>query len=129
MDDNQWYSDDAATFGDRLTAARDAAGMTGEDLAKKLGVKTSTLAAWEEDLKEPRANRLQMLAGMLNVSLRWLLSGEGEGVSAPEEGSELPAEVGTLLSQMRELRVSMARDAETLARLEKRLRRVLDIAR
>ncbi|KQI67817.1 XRE family transcriptional regulator [Loktanella sp. 3ANDIMAR09] len=127
MQDNDWYSDDAATFGDRLTAARDAAGMSVSDLAKKLGVKTGTVNAWEEDLKEPRANRLSMMAGMLNVSLGWLLTGEGEGVAAPDDVVSIPPEISELLSQMRDLRVSIARDADKLARLEKRLRRALEV--
>ncbi|MCB5199581.1 Helix-turn-helix [Loktanella sp. DSM 29012] len=127
MQDNDWYSDDAATFGDRLTAARDAAGMSVSDLAKKLGVKTGTVSAWEEDLKEPRANRLSMMAGMLNVSLGWLLTGEGEGVAAPDDVVSIAPEISELLSQMRDLRMSIARDADKLARLEKRLRRALEV--
>ena len=69
-----WYSDDAATFGDRLAAARENAGLSQKGLAEKLGVSHKIVRAWEDDMKEPRANRLQMLSGMLNVSLTWLLS-------------------------------------------------------
>lgn len=80
MDTEEWYMPDVATFGDRLTAAREQAKMTQADLARKLGVKKVTLANWEEDLNEPRANRLQMLSGLLGVSLKWLLTGEGDDV-------------------------------------------------
>ena len=51
MDDEQWFSDDAATFGDRLTAARESAGLGQEELARRIGVKPSTLRSWEEDTK------------------------------------------------------------------------------
>lgn len=125
MPDSDWYSDDAATFGDRLTAAREAAGLTTEALATRLGVKPATLAAWEQDLKEPRANRLQMLAGMLGVSLAWLLTGQGDGLPAPVDETSTDANTQSLLTELRALRVSIASDAEKLARLEKRLRQSL----
>ena len=68
-DTTDWYGPDAATFGDRIAAAREAAGMGQEKLARRLGVKLKTLHGWENDLAEPRANKLQMLAGLLNVLL------------------------------------------------------------
>ena len=65
-----YYSDDAATFGDRVAAAREAIGLGQSDLARRLGIKEKTLRGWEEDTAEPRANKLQMVAGILNVSMR-----------------------------------------------------------
>ena len=125
-DINDWYSEDAATFGDRLAAAREGAGLKQSDLAKKLGVKTSTLSDWENDRKEPRANRLSMLSGMLGISLSWLLTGEGEGVAAPTEGAEdLDKDTLAILTEIRALRTQIKQNAETLAQLEKRLRKSL----
>lgn len=121
-DDAGWYSDDAATFGDRLAAAREQAGMTQAALAGKLGVKTGTVAGWENDIKEPRANRLQMLSGMLGVSLSWLLTGEGDGPQAPEDMQPLTADLVDLLAEIRGLRTQIAMSAEKLGQLEKRLR-------
>ncbi len=117
-----WYSDEAATFGDRVAAARDATGMAQQELAARLGVKEKTIKAWENDTAEPRANKLQMLAGVLNVSMRWLLTGEGEGVAAPEDEAKLNADLGALLAEMRELRGQAAALGERIGRLEKRLR-------
>lgn len=77
-----WHSDDVAVFGDRLAAARAAAGLSQDGLAQKPGVRDSTLRAWESDKIEPRANRLQMLARMLNASVRGLKTGEGDGIGA-----------------------------------------------
>ena len=124
-DDAGWFSEDAATFGDRLAAAREEAGLTQEALASKLGVKTATLAAWENDLKEPRANRLQMLAGMLSVSLSWLMTGMGDGPDGPEQGQPLTADLVDLLAEMRGLRAQIAMSADKLGQLEKRLRATL----
>ena len=59
------WDDDVATLGDRLARARDAAGMSQSQLARRLGVKLQTLRNWESDRSEPRANRLQMLSGLL----------------------------------------------------------------
>ena len=116
-----WYSDDAATFGDRIAAAREAQSLTQKSLAKKMGIATKTLDAWENDLSEPRANRLQMLAGVLNVSMRWLLTGEGEGVDGPAE-TEISADLSDLMSEMRVLRTQMTQAADRIGVLEKRLR-------
>ncbi|WP_298907363.1 helix-turn-helix transcriptional regulator [uncultured Aliiroseovarius sp.] len=121
-----WFSEDAATFGDRLAAAREAESMSQSALARRLGVKLKTLRGWEEDLSEPRANKLQMVSGVLNVSMRWLLTGEGEGVSEPTlEDGDVP-EVRDLLLEIRDIKMQMSRSAEQLGRLEKRLRKRLE---
>ncbi len=116
-----WYSDVAATFGDRIAAAREAQSLSQKSLAKKLGVATRTLDAWENDLSEPRANRLQMLAGVLNVSIPWLLTGEGDGLDAPE-ATVASQDLTELMSEMRVLRTQMTQAADRIGVLEKRLR-------
>ena len=120
MDDN-WYGPDAATFGDRLAAARDAAGLTQDQLAKRLGVKPKTLRGWENDVSEPRANKLQMMAGVLNVSIPWLLTGEGQSF---EEEEPTTVELAELMTEMRALRAEMLNAASRLGVLEKRLAKV-----
>ncbi|MEM9975353.1 MAG: helix-turn-helix transcriptional regulator [Pseudomonadota bacterium] len=121
QEEHGWYSEEAATFGDRVAAAREALGMSEDELAHRLGIKLKTVRAWEQDLSEPRANKLQMLAGVLNVSFRWLLTGEGEGVAAPAEGPEMAAEVSTLLTELRLVKSQMVASAERLGVIEKRL--------
>ncbi len=126
MTDNAgWYSEDAATFGDRLAGARDAAGLTQAALAGKIGVKTTVIAGWENDLKEPRANRLQMLSGILGVSLSWLLTGQGDGPEAPEDVTPISADLTEMLAEMRLLRTQMLAATERLGHLEKRLRNAI----
>ena len=124
LDREEWYSEETATFGDRLAAGRDAAGLTQKELAQRVGIKASTLRNWEEDLSEPRANRLSILAGILGVSLSWLLTGEGEGVAAPELEEGTQTDMTALLTDLRAVRAQMAQATDALARLEKRLRAV-----
>ncbi|TDL81818.1 XRE family transcriptional regulator [Palleronia sediminis] len=119
-----WYYEEHATFGDRLADARKAVGMTQADLARRLGVKVSTLAAWENDRSEPRANRLSMLSGLLNVSFRWLLTGEGRGLQTPQV--EIAPDAAAILAEMRTLRAEITRSASRLGQLEKKLRAVLE---
>ncbi len=125
MDDTtDWYGPEAATFGDRLAAAREAAAMSQEDLARRLGVKLETLRRWEEDLAEPRANRLNMVSGLLNVSMIWLITGEGEGVASPDE-DPLPSDIDRALVELRAMQTQMKRQAEKIGKLEKHLRTLL----
>lgn len=124
-DTTDWYGPESATFGDRVAAAREAAGMSQEALAKRLGVKLRTLQAWEDDQAEPRANRLSMLAGLLNVSIVWLITGEGEGLSEPTEEDLLTPDMKAVLTEIRALRGQFRAGAEKLGRLEKRLRLLL----
>jgi transcriptional regulator with XRE-family HTH domain len=125
-DENDWYGADAATFGDRLAGAREAAGMSQTQLARRLGVKKATIAAWENDLSEPRANRLSMMAGMINVSIMWLLTGEGEGMDAPVEEGSADLELADAVAELRSIRGEMRASAERAARLEKKLRLMLE---
>ncbi len=124
-DADDWYGGDVATLGDRIAAARDAAGLSTKKLAKRLGVKHATVLDWESDLSEPRANRLSMMAGLLNVSLMWLLNGEGEGVAAPGDDSLIPTDINDLLLEIRDVKTGLAAASDRLARLEKKLRQTL----
>ena len=122
-DDKNWYAEDAATFGDRLAVARDMRDMDQKALARRLGVAVKTVEGWENDLREPRANKLQMLAGVLNVSLPWLLAGEGAGID--ESADRDPVEISDILTEMRLLRAQMQSSSEKLAILEKRLKKAV----
>lgn len=117
-----WYGPDAATFGDRLAASRQAVDMSQKDLARRLGVKLATLRAWEDDLSEPRANRLTMMSGLLNVSLSWLLTGEGEGLDNPVDFETGGQDLAALLTEVRDTKTQLRGVIEKLGRLEKRLR-------
>lgn len=116
------YSDETSTFGDRLTLAREALGLDQPTFARRIGIKVQTLRNWEEDRSEPRANRLQMLAGMLNVPIVWLMSGQGDLPVALEPETALDENLESCLGEMRRLRLEQMQMVEKLGRLEKRLR-------
>ena len=123
--EGQWFDPDATTFGDRLAGARELAGMTQAELAKRLGVKKKTLDDWENDLRDPRAMRLSMLAGLLNVSLLWLLTGEGDGPGDPGVATSYVRGGEQLMDEFREVAYQMKLNAERLARLELELQNIL----
>ena len=125
-DSGDWFAEGVATFGDRISGAREAAGMSQSELARRLGIAKATLAAWEDDRSDPRANRLAMLAGMLNVSVSWLLTGTGDGVPAPGERVAPDKEAREVLSELRGLRAAMQATAERAEKLEARLDRLLE---
>ena len=108
-----WYHDDKATLGDRITHAREAAGLSEEELSQQLGVKLDVLHAWEADMKEPRANRVQMLSGVLNVSLRWLLTGQGH--------DHMPGSDMVTREELAVLRARLSEALEMVDRIEARL--------
>jgi HTH-type transcriptional regulator, cell division transcriptional repressor len=120
-----WYSNAAATYGDRITWAREAAGLTSADLARRLGVRLTTVEAWENDRAEPRANRLQMMAGMLNVSLRWLLTGMGDGLDGPPGDGVTGPDQRALLGDLARLRDQAHSMNRQIDQIEHRLRQLI----
>ena len=98
------YSDipDTDTLGGRLSRARDAVGLSAAQLARRIGVQSSTIQAWESDRSQPRANRLSTLAGVLSVSLSWLLHGVGTG-PAWENEAEMAQNITLQLERLKRL--------------------------
>ena len=117
------FNETVATFGDRLEAARMAKGLTVESLAAKIGVEVSKVEAWENDADEPRANRIQLLAGLLNVSIVWLISGEGDGTTNVADTYERPLGVNDALGEISQLKETLSGALHKLEKLEKRLQK------
>lgn len=117
-----WYTNDTATFGDRVAAARENRQLSSKALARRLGVARKTVEGWENDVSEPRANKLQMLSGVLNVSIPWLLTGEGDTL---EPDTLEAAELSEVLLEIRTMRAEMLSGAERLGVLEKRLKKAI----
>ena len=66
-------------YGQHLAALREAAGLTQQQLAGRLGVPQSNIAFWERWDKPPRGDVLPQLAAALGVSVDQLL-----GVTPPK---------------------------------------------
>lgn len=107
-------------MGPRLLVAREQAGFTQAQFARQVGVLLESVVAWENDEKQPRANRLMMICGVLNVSVKWLLEGIEDAHMARDDDSLAAvrldfARLQELLKEMTEV----ARDLETrLSELE-----------
>ena len=122
LNPDPYYSDVQATFGDRLCAARDAAGLNQSMLAEKIGVKLKTVQAWESDSVEPRANKLQMVAAMLNVPMVWLMSGLGRGATPPEDSAnEIQNDTPEILAELRSIRTAGENLVKRIAMLDKKI--------
>jgi transcriptional regulator with XRE-family HTH domain len=86
----------SGTFGERMADAREAKGFTLLQLAKSLGVTRDTIDGWEKNRSAPRSNRISMIAGVLDVSVVWLL----EGHSAYEPTASRGTRVDTVASKL-----------------------------
>jgi len=51
-----------------------------------------------------------------------MLTGEGDGVTAPEDENVIPPDISDILLEIRDLKASMVSTADKLGRLEKKLR-------
>ena len=117
-----YYSETIATFGDRLCAARDKYGLSQKQLAARMGITVRTLQSWENDISEPRANKLQMISALLNVSMVWLMSGLGNGVEPPDSKLESHDKVANeILYEIRSLREISQKLATKIDILEKKI--------
>lgn len=60
-------------FGQRLKAARKAAGMTQQEIARQLGLTQKTISGYENGRLDPSLQKLMQLCKVLNVSPNELL--------------------------------------------------------
>jgi transcriptional regulator with XRE-family HTH domain len=92
--------DSASDLGARIADARTAGGRTQTDIANQLGVKVSTVDKWERGVASPRSNRLMALAGILGVSLSWLIVGHGDEPTAPDDLDDIRVALGRVHAQL-----------------------------
>jgi len=89
----------------RIREAREARGWTQEEFAQRIGSTPDTVADWENGARDPRSNRIIMLAGVLGVSAHWLLDGSAE--FAPSDDADpsvaMQAQVDAMRVKIREL--------------------------
>ena len=115
------------SIGERISSARIATGLSEEQFANRLGVKRSSVEHWEAGSQSPRANRINQMAGILQVPVVWLLAG----------GDDLPDDVLPDLSETRGLEEKISRAEQLvnelsfvltdLRRITRRVQRDIDV--
>lgn len=60
-------------LGQRLRKARELAGLSQLEAAKKLGISNGTLSGYERDYRDPDTRMLEKIANLYEVSTDWLL--------------------------------------------------------
>ncbi|MBN7778863.1 helix-turn-helix transcriptional regulator [Nitratireductor aquimarinus] len=65
------------TIGSRIKHARNARQLTQKQVADHLGIKRVSVTQWEGDTTTPDLERIPALAGILDVSVEWLLEANG----------------------------------------------------
>lgn len=102
------------TLGERVSEAREAIGLSLEEAAQRMAVKTATLKGWETGKTQPRPNKLQMLAGVLGVPFSWLLEG-GEEHDPIADGNSRLAQLEHKVERMRQLQAELGQLCEEIA--------------
>ena len=98
------------TTGSRIELARNQVGLSVSQLARGIGVKPKTVENWEYDRSEPRADKLLKLAGVLQVPLVWLLTGE----DSPETTHRTDAPETALIVQKLERALTLQNELSAL---------------
>jgi len=111
---------DTDTLGGRLSRTRDAKGISLAVLARRAGVKKQALVDWENDRAEPSVERLSLIAGMLDVSIMWLMHGVGDA-PADEIGPDPLASLTVQIERLRRIHEDTGRIIDRLGREIQRL--------
>ena len=80
-----------------------------------MGIWAETLSDWETDRAEPQSNRLQALAGILDVSPNWLLTGDGDDPFDSPTETEM-VQIRDSVDNLREQVLTLADELEQLQR-------------
>ena len=78
------------TFGEKLQALRQRAGMSQDALAERLGVSRQAVSRWERDETMPETDKVVPLADLFGVTTDYLLRTRSGGDTAPEGGQTPP---------------------------------------
>ena len=117
-----FYDDNEdTTLGGRVFQAREAAGLSVSQVINRLGVRKATYLAWEADRSEPRANKLVALAGILNVSPTYLLSGLGRAAAQPLKHQQI---IDELRIEIEQLELTLKAANKMLSRIKSQAKRV-----
>lgn len=99
-----------ASTGSRIKLIRTRLGLSRQQLADRVGVARKSLENWENDRSEPRGVKVMKLAGVLQVPMIWLLTGD-----VPPNSDHDPAVLETArIAQKLDRAVAMQRDLAAL---------------
>lgn len=73
---------DQENFFLRLKNLREAVGWSQKEFGKEIGVSSNTVQSWEKDTY-PKGDALIRISELLNCSIDWLLTGEGDSKHIP----------------------------------------------
>lgn len=85
---NGIYAPRMAKLGDRIRAAREAAGLSQSELGRRLGLSSQSVNMWEHSKANPSRNNLQQAAIVMGVTIDWLM--RGSELSAQSVVSKVP---------------------------------------
>lgn len=108
---------DMDTTGGRISRAREASGLSVKEVAWQLGVKMATVNAWESDRSQPGSHRLNGLAGLLNVSISWILHGVGTAPAEPDRQGAMDS----VATQLEKLKLLHRETGHLIKRIQKDL--------
>lgn len=112
--------DDDAQIGRRITDARLILGDSVEVIAERIGVTTATAEGWESGDVPLRANHLNKVAGVLGISLSWLIMGRGpEPLGDATELGRLRADLSAARSRLDDVLNELVVLDQRLARLDR----------
>jgi len=82
-------------FAQRFNIALEASGMTGADLARRLGISDAIVSQYRSGKYKPRQDRLYEISQILGCSPAWLL-----GLDTPISEDELTAELTEMIGRL-----------------------------
>lgn len=120
------------TTGSRIELSRNQLGLSTGQLATRIGVQRKTLENWENDRSQPRVDKLMRLAGILQVPLVWLLSGETvHGTTRNIDFSEtamIAQKLETAIAMQQDLAALLIDVSADVSRLQRELGKEQDLA-
>ena len=72
-------------IGDKIKKLRKEAGLTQEELAKKVGIQRGSIAGYEVGKTKPSHKNLEKIANIFNVSYEYLLRNDDNGIPNKEK--------------------------------------------
>jgi transcriptional regulator with XRE-family HTH domain len=100
----------AVTLGARIRSAREAAGMTQEELANRIHASTMSIKNWEADRREPRSH-IGALEAALGIQLRGITNRNAPRLDEATDAqlvSEFNARLAERSQLVRDLRAQLA---------------------